>query len=512
MTSSSRELRDEPAPGPQNGPQPGAQRGDQGGGRPDTDTGSGSGSAPGSGPGHEHAGASDAEHAGASGAEHAGASAAELAGVSGAERAAASAEAPSEPGAQPPEGRREAPGDADATAPADPTGASAADRGDGTGSGPAGPSATPVGPAANPAWASARMPRMGIVLLVLGGGWLAVSGAQHLQGIIGPLLLTLNLVIVAYPVQAWLNRLGLPRIVGACASGLIVFAIIIAFFAALGWSMALLVQKIPAYQQQFSALYQSALEQLQRVGVSETQAMSQLQSQLNPSRVVGLATQTLSGLTGALTLLLVVVTIVFVVLIDSMQVGLRLQVASRTHADVAAALVGFARGVRRYWIVSSIFGAIVAVLDVLALVWLGVPLAVVWGLLSFLTNYIPNIGFVIGIVPPTLMALLANGPQSALLVVIAYCVINFVIQSIIQPKFLGDAVGVTATVSLLSLLFWAWVLGPLGALIALPATLLCKALLIDTDPRMQWLNSFIASHPERGNQMEQAGDDVPGRA
>ena len=54
--------------------------------------------------------------------------------------------------------------------------------------------------------------------------------------------------------------------------------------------------------------------------------------------------------------------------------------------------------------------------------------------------------------------------------------------------------------------------GRLGALIALPATLLCKALLIDTDPRMQWLNSFIASHPERGNQMEQAGDDVPGRA
>lgn len=482
MTASSRELRDEPAPGDQPSDQPSDQPGDQTG----TQSGTGSGSV--------------------SGLENAGAG--------GAERGDASTEAPEASTGT----STEAPGDAAASEPTEPTEAPeapeapATDRAAGTGTGSAQTSRAPAGvaPAANPAWASARMPRMGIVLLVLGGGWLAVSGAQHLQGILGPLLLTLNLVIVAYPVQAWLNRRGLPRIVGACASGLIVFAIIIAFFAALGWSMALLVQEIPAYQQQFSALYQSALEQLQRVGVSETQAMSQLQSQLNPSRVVGLATQTLSGLTGALTLLLVVVTIVFVVLIDSMQVGLRLQVASRTHADVAAALIGFARGVRRYWIVSSIFGAIVAVLDVLALVWLGVPLAVVWGLLSFLTNYIPNIGFVIGIVPPTLMALLANGPQSALLVVIAYCVINFVIQSIIQPKFLGDAVGVTATVSLLSLLFWAWVLGPLGALIALPATLLCKALLIDTDPRMQWLNSFIASHPERGNQMEQAGDDVPG--
>lgn len=355
------------------------------------------------------------------------------------------------------------------------------------------------------------IPRIGIVLLILAAGWLAVTAVQQLQNIVAPLLLTLNLVIVAYPVQSWLNRLGLPRVIGAIVSAIIVFSIVLAFFAALGWSMAMLVQEIPTYQQQFSALYQSALQQLARAGVSETQAMSQLQAQLNPSQIVGFATQTLSGLTGALTMLLVTVTIIFVVLIDSMQLERRLHIASLTHDDVVVALIGFARGVRRYWIVSSLFGAIVAALDVLALVYLGVPLPLVWGLLSFLTNYIPNIGFILGVIPPTIMALLANGPQTALLVVIAYCVINFVIQSIIMPKFLGDAVGVTATVSLLSLLFWAWVLGPLGALLALPSTLLCKALLIDLDPRMRWLDAFVASHPERGNQMEKAADKLPAR-
>lgn len=353
------------------------------------------------------------------------------------------------------------------------------------------------------------LPRVGIVLLILAGAWLAVSAVQQLQNIVAPLLLTLNLVIVAYPVQSRLNRMGLPRIVGAVVSAVIVFSIVLAFFASLGWSMAMLVQVIPSYQQQFSALYQSAVDQLARVGVSETQAMSQLQAELNPSRVLGFATQTLSGLTGALTMLLVTVTIIFVVLIDSMQLERRLQIASRAHADVVAALVGFARGVRRYWIVSSIFGAIVAALDVVALVYLGVPLALVWGLLSFLTNYIPNIGFILGIVPPTVMALLANGPRTALLVVVAYCIINFIIQSIIMPKYLGDAVGVTATVSLLSLLFWAWVLGPLGALLALPATLLSKALLVDLDPRMRWLDAFIASRPEGANQLERAAGRLP---
>ncbi len=357
------------------------------------------------------------------------------------------------------------------------------------------------GPGAGQAAVAGTLPRIGIILIIFAAGWLSVTAVQSLQNIVGPLLLTLNLAIVAYPVQGWLNRYGIPKIIGACVSGAIIFAIVLAFFGALGWSLTMLIQEIPQYQKQFTDIYRQIIDQLSKYGISETQAMQQLQSQLDPSRVVSLATQTLSGLTGTLSLLLVTVTIIFVVLIDSMNLTHRMRIAATAHADLVDALVGFARGVRRYWVVSSVFGAIVAALDIAALVWLGVPLALVWGLLSFLTNYIPNIGFVIGIVPPTLMGLLAGGPKTALLVVVAYCVINFVIQSIIQPKFLGDAVGVTATVSLLSLFFWAWVLGPLGALLALPATLLCKALLIDLDPRMRWLDAFIASDPERGNQV-----------
>lgn len=94
------------------------------------------------------------------------------------------------------------------------------------------------------------------------------------------------------------------------------------------------------------------------------------------------------------------------------------------------------------------------------------------------------------------MALLANGPTNALLVVVVYSVLNFVVQSLIQPKFTGDAVGVTPTVTFISLIVWAWVLGPLGALLALPATLLVKAVLVDADPQARWANAFLASKPE----------------
>ena len=181
-----------------------------------------------------------------------------------------------------------------------------------------------------------------------------------------------------------------------------------------------------------------------------------------------------------------------------MSIDHRLRATAAVRPRFAQALTSFAQGVRRYWIVATIFGLIVAVLDVIALEIIGVPLALVWGVLAFLTNYIPNIGFVIGLVPPALLALVDQGWVAALWVVIAYSVLNFVIQSIIQPKFTGESVGVTPFISFLSLLFWYWVLGALGALLALPATLLLKAFLVDADPRARWVNNLIASDLRTG--------------
>ena len=109
--------------------------------------------------------------------------------------------------------------------------------------------------------------------------------------------------------------------------------------------------------------------------------------------------------------------------------------------QVVEALADFARGTRRYLAVSTVFGLIVAVLDTIALALLGVPLPLLWGLLAFITNYIPNIGFVIGLIPPAILALLEGGPGLMLAVIAVYCVLNVVIQSVIQPKVVGDTVG-----------------------------------------------------------------------
>jgi AI-2 transport protein TqsA len=153
---------------------------------------------------------------------------------------------------------------------------------------------------------------------------------------------------------------------------------------------------------------------------------------------------------------------------------------------------------------------IVALVDVAALYWLGVPLPWLWGLLSFITNYIPNIGFVLGLIPPALLALLQGGVRQAVLVIVAYSGINFMIQSLLQPKFVGDAVGLSVTLTFLSLVFWTFVIGPLGALLAVPLSLFVKALLVDADPDGRWLDPLIA--PGRQGDGDGSGREDRGEA
>ena len=111
-------------------------------------------------------------------------------------------------------------------------------------------------------------------------------------------------------------------------------------------------------------------------------------------------------------------------------------------------------------------------------------------------------------VPPALIALLDGGVGSAIAVVAAYTAINVIVQTIIQPRFTGDAVGISATVAFASLIFWAYLLGPLGALLAIPATLFLKSVLLDNSVPPSWVNALVSSSP--GKERPRAGAR-PGR-
>lgn len=348
--------------------------------------------------------------------------------------------------------------------------------------------------------------RVAIVLAAIG---LTFTLMRGVSSIVAPAFLALNLVIVAYPVFRWLTVRKVPRPLAATVSLLLILGVLALFIWGISYSVTAMVQQLSSYQAQFINLYHQLLDLLTRVGFSQDMLLSKLKT-IDPNQVLSISMSLLSNAQGGLALLSMLVLSLLFMSMDSSSAHARLDAAAQTHPGFVAGLYAFSDGVRRYWVITTIFGLIVAVLDWGVLAIMGVPLALVWGLLSFLTNYIPNIGFVIGLVPPALLALFDKGWVASLVVVVAYIVLNFVVQSIIQPKVAGDAVGVSPTLSFLSLFLWTWVFGALGALIALPCTLLVKAMLIDGDPSMRWLDPLISGSLGKGEPAHLSDD--PGSA
>ena len=341
----------------------------------------------------------------------------------------------------------------------------------------------------------AGMPRLGLVAIIVAAVGLSLVLLQNLSGTIAPMFLALNLLIAAYPIFPGLRRIGIPKPIAAVVTMLAVFVVFVLGIGAIVWSVTQVVTVLTGYSQQFTDMYTAAAEWLAGFGLDEEALLNGLKS-ISPSNIIDVAGSILSGTSAATAIIAVVVVGIVFLSMDVPSVDARLGITHRLHPGLTDSISAVANGIRRYWVVTTIFGLIVALINGGVIVALGISLPIVWVVLTFITNYIPNIGFVIGLVPPALLALVEKGPTTALLVVILFSVVNFILQSLIQPKFTGDAVGITPTVSFISLLVWAWVFGALGALIALPATLTVKALLIDPDPRMRWINAFISNDPE----------------
>ena|SRR5437868_4459805 len=335
-------------------------------------------------------------------------------------------------------------------------------------------------------------PRALIVLLGAAGAVITLFGIREVASIIGPIVLALVLVIAVAPVRKMLDARGRADWLQIVIPFLIVFLVLLGMVAILTVSVAQLTALLPAYADQVQVLLGQAQQWAAKIGISPDQLNKSLQS-FTPDRILGVAQSLVSGLTSVLSSLFLVVVLLYAMSMDAPATARFISASRGSRPEFVDALFAFAQNTRRYLVVSTVFGIVCAVLDSVALSIVGVPLPLLWGALALITNYIPNIGFVLGLVPPALLALLSGGVSQMLAVLVAYSVINVVVQSFIQPKYLGDAVGLSTTMTFLSLIIWAFVLGPLGALLAVPLSLLTRALLLDSDPRATWAATLISN-------------------
>jgi AI-2 transport protein TqsA len=340
-----------------------------------------------------------------------------------------------------------------------------------------------------------QMPRSAVVLLSILGVVALGVGIKAAAEIIAPAMLALVLTIAVMPIGRWARARGWPGWLATLTA--LVGSYLVLLVMVLGTVVCLIkfVDLLPSYAAEADDLTENVDEALAQLGLS-TSATSDALSQLDPTTLADVLGGLVSGVLGALGDLFFLVTVMFFFVVAVPGFTPRVAALRRTKPELAAAMGKFLRGSQTYLLMTALFGAIVGVLDAGALWLLGVPLPLVWGFFSFLTNFIPNIGFVIGIIPPAFLALLDDGWTGLLAVVLVYSVLNVTIQTFIQPRIVGNSVGLSGEVTFLSLVVWTFLLGALGALLAVPMTLLLRAIFIDADPRASWVAPLIDAKVE----------------
>jgi AI-2 transport protein TqsA len=338
----------------------------------------------------------------------------------------------------------------------------------------------------------AGMPSGSIMIITLAAALVCAIALRQFASIVGPLLLALMFSIAVAPVRTKLKARGAPEWAATGAMVVTVYAVVLGF----GWAGLAVgthfASMVASYGDDIDTIIASWVTSLSALGIDSDHLTAALGA-VDMEQAADVVLALLGGFTAILSSFLFVVVLLFFTVIDAGGFADNLARVSGRGARTAAALRSFAAGTRSYMFVATGFGAIVAVADTALLLALGVRDAWLWGLLAFLTNYIPNVGFVIGVIPPAFVALVDQGVGTALAVVAAYCVINFVIQMLVQPRVVGAKVGLSASLTFLSLLWWAAIFGAIGAIIAVPLTLLVKALFVDHDPERAWVRPLLES-------------------
>jgi predicted PurR-regulated permease PerM len=339
---------------------------------------------------------------------------------------------------------------------------------------------------------AAKPPRAVLVLGCAAAAVIVAAGVQAAAWLVGPVSLALVVVITIHPVRRRLVGLGLPSWLATTVLVLIVLALVVALVGVVVVAVAQLVTVLPLYAAEANAVVSSGTATLSRFGVG-TEQLQALAASLNFAKVLSFASGLLLGLSSLLGNVVFLLTLLLFLCVESSGAGARLALIAGGRRSVGDALRGFARGTRRYIWVTTAVGLLTGVVDTVLLSVLAIPAAALWGLLVFITNYVPYLGFWIGLGPPALLALLVGGWPLVAAVVGVFLVVNFVLTSIVQPHFVGDAVGISVSVTLVALVLWAWLLGPVGAVLAVPLTLLVKAVLVDDDPRALWADALLGS-------------------
>jgi AI-2 transport protein TqsA len=328
------------------------------------------------------------------------------------------------------------------------------------------------------------------ILIIIAAFVIVVAGMGAAKAIIVPFLLAAFISISGSPILFWLKKWKVPTWLALLIVmvGILVFLLLIA--GLIGSSINDFSSRLPFYEARLKGLTNAVLGWLEGRGVDV--ARFELNKIFNSASVMKFVAILLNELGGVLKNGFFILLTVIFMLLEASSVPTKLRAIFQDPETSLGRLKNFADTVIRYiaiktWI-SLATGAFVAIF----LTIVGVDYPLLWGLLAFILNYVPNIGSIMAAVPVILLTIIQLGLGSALVVAIGYVVINVIMGNAIEPRLMGRRLGLSTLVVFLSLIFWGWILGPIGMLLSVPLTMTVK-IALETSEDTRWIAVLLGS-------------------
>jgi len=330
---------------------------------------------------------------------------------------------------------------------------------------------------------STKNTRIGI-LLTIAALVVIVAGMREAQEILLPFLIAVFLAVVSSPAVLWLTAKRVPR---SLAVVLVVAAMVgvgTGIAALVGTSVNSFSRNIPTYKTRLQEETSALIAWLEGMGVDLS--LNVLLEYVDPGAAMGLASNVLTGLGGVFTnAFLILLTVVFILLEVSSFRG-KLRVAMGDPQLILPQFTKFTDSVKSYLAIKTVVSLVLGVLVTLWVWLMGVDFPLLWGFLAFLLNYIPNIGSIIAAVPAVLLAFIQFGFGTAMIVTVGYLVLNLILGNVIEPRFMGEGLGLSTLVVFLSLIFWGWLWGTVGMLLSVPLTMTVK-IALESKKQTTWM-------------------------
>ena len=338
------------------------------------------------------------------------------------------------------------------------------------------------------------MPRHSNALMTMAAFIIVIAGAKAAQAIVAPFLLAVFIAVISAPLLLWLEGHGVPRILSFIVVTAGVVGVFMGIGVIIGNSMDGFLTSLPELQIKLSAFSAQALEWVQQVGIPLD--ISALPAGLDPANVLNTAGSFLKSTTKILSSSFLIFLMVTFMLFETVSLRAKLHILSEKSPQNLEAVELFMKNLKRYLAIKSLASVATGVIIGVALSFLGIKYALLWGMIALLMNYIPTIGSVLAAIPVVLVTLAEGDWQQVLWVVAVFALVNVMIGNFIEPRFMGKGLGISTLVVLLSLLFWGWVLGSVGMFLAIPLTMSMK-IALDVNPKTQWISLLISDY--RGN-------------